>query len=210
MNFSGLQEKIKSLSNKQKLIGLGSFAVVVIVAWVWLIYLPKSEEIKVLNEQVGNLINQIGINRTRVVRLAELKQENERLQTQLAELKEQLPPEAEVEILLKQVSDLGIGTGLDIKLWKPAERKQSPEGLYTEIPVNVEVTGGYHALGAFFDKVSKIPRIINVSGIRMTNPKLDRDRLLIQTSFVATAFAASPANAVKPGGPPGPKKKGSK
>jgi type IV pilus assembly protein PilO len=208
LNITSLMEKITSLSNRQKYIALGSFAVILIGGWIWLIYLPKSDEIKALNGQIANLNNQIGINRTRVVRLAELKQENQLLETQLAELKEQLPPEAEVEVLLKQVSDLGIGTGLDIKLWKPAERKQNPEGLYTEIPVNVEVTGGYHALGAFFDKISKLPRIINVSGIRMANPKVERDKLAIQTSFVATAFAASAAAPAKPA--PTKPKKGSK
>jgi type IV pilus assembly protein PilO len=211
LNISAFAEKIKALSNRQKLIALGLLVFIVIGGWVWLIYLPKSDQIATLNEQVANLNNQIGINRTKVLRLAELKRENDQLQKQLAELKEQLPPEAEVEVFLKQVSELGIRTGLDIKLWKPAERKQSPEGLYTEIPVNVEVSGGYHALGAFFDKVSKLPRIINVSGIRMTNPKVDREKLLIQTSFVAIAFAASTSNPAPPGATkPPPSKEGSK
>ena len=188
--FSKLIEKLKSLSNKQKTGALVAIVIIITGLWIWQVYLPKSDEINGLEQEVANLNNQIGLNRTKVLRLADLKRENAQLQAQLADLKQQLPPEAEVEILLKQVSELGIRTGLDFKLWKPADRKQSPEGLYTEIPVNVEVAGGYHALGSFFDKVSKLPRIINVSNIRMGSPKMEREKVLIQTSFVATAFAA--------------------
>jgi len=146
---------------------------------------------------MAGLNNEINIHRTKVRRLDELKKENSDLQRQLAVLKEQLPPEAEVEILLKQVSELGGRTGLDFKLWQPVQKKPNSSGLYVEIPVNVEVAGGYHSLGAFFDKISKLPRIINVSNIRMGASKAQANRVFIQTSFSATAFASLDESAVK-------------
>lgn len=199
MDFSGVTEKIKSLPTKQKILGSVLGAAVVGGLLVWYVFLPKTADISSLEQEVAELNNQIGINRTKAIRLAELKRENDRLQHELALLKEQLPPEAEVEILLKQVSDLGIRTGLDFKLWRPSDRKQSKDGLYTEVPVTVEVSGGYHALGAFFDKVSKLPRIINVSDIRMGSSKIEKEKLSIQTNFIATAFAAT---SDKPSAPP--------
>ena len=190
-------ERLKGLTNTQKFVSLFLIIVIISGAFLWFVFIPKSSEISQLNGDMAALNNEINIHRTKVRRLEELKKENSELQRQLALLKEQLPPEAEVEILLKQVSELGGRTGLDFKLWQPVQKKQNSSGLYAEIPVNVEVAGGYHALGVFFDKISKLPRIINVSNIRMGTSKTQGNRVLIQTSFSATAFAALDENAVK-------------
>jgi len=198
LGLSAIIDKIKALSAKQKIIISALGLVLLIGLLVWQVFLPKTSEISSLEEEVADLNNQIGINRTKAMRLAELKRENERLQVLLTQLKEQLPPEAEVEVLLKQVSELGIRTGLDFKLWKPTDRKESKDGLYTEIPVAVEVAGGYHALGSFFDKVSKLPRIINVMNIRMGSSRIEKERLMIQTTFVATAFATGSGRPTTP------------
>jgi type IV pilus assembly protein PilO len=191
-------ERLKSLTNTQKFVSLSLVLAIVLIAFVWFIWIPKNDQISQLNTEMGGLNNEINIHRTKVRRLDELKKENMELQRQLALLKEQLPPEAEVEILLKQVSELGGRTGLDFKLWRPVEKKRSPSGLYVEIPVNVEVAGGYHSLGVFFDKISKLPRIINVSGIRMGTPKTQQNKVFIQTSFSATAFASLDEKPTKP------------
>jgi type IV pilus assembly protein PilO len=97
---------------------------------------------------------------------------------------------------------------LDFKLWRPSERRPGASGLYTEIPVDVEVAGGYHAVASFFDRIGKLPRIVNVSGLKMTNPKVDKSRLMIQTTFRATAFAAMDAGAQPPPAAPPPAKPG--
>lgn len=183
-------EKLKNLTNTQKFVSLVLVIVIISGAFVWFVFIPKSGEISTLNGEIAALNNDINIHRIKVKRLDELIAENRQLQLQLASLKEQLPPEAEVEILLKQVSDLGGRTGLDFKLWRPADKKPGASGLYVEIPVDVEVAGAYHALGVFFDKISKLPRIINVSNIRMGSSKLEQNKVLIQTSFSATAFAS--------------------
>jgi len=130
------------------------------------------------------------VHRVKVRRLDTLRQENRALQLRLAEQKEQLPNEAEIDQLLKQVSDLGGRSGLNFKLWKPGPRKKNASGLYLEIPVSIEVSGGYHSVGTFFDKISKLKRIINVSNIKMTSAKVEKSRMMIQTSFSATAFAS--------------------
>jgi len=188
--MAAILEKLKNLTNTQKFVSLVLIIVIVSGAFVWFVFIPKSGDISALNSDIASLSNDINIHRTKVKRLDELIKENRELQRKLTELKEQLPPEAEVEILLKQVSELGARTGLDFKLWRPAGKNPNASGLYVEIPVNVEVAGGYHALGVFFDKISKLPRIVNVSNIKMGNPKTEQNRLLIQTSFSATAFAS--------------------
>jgi len=182
---------IKNLPPYQKMLALGLIVILIVAMFSWLFYLPKNNQIAGLQNDIAKLEGEIGINRAKVEKLDQLKKENAELERQLAEKKEQLPPEAEVASLLKQVSDLGLRVGLDFKLWRPAARKEDPSGLYTEIPVDVEIGGGYHMTASFFDSVSKLPRIVNIRNIKMGSAHVDKGRLLIQTSFVATAFAAS-------------------
>ncbi len=185
-------ETLKNLTNTQKFVALALVIVILVGGFVWFVFIPKNNEIARLEEEVSGLNNAINIHRIKVRKLGLLKKENKALQVKLTTLKEQLPPEAEVEVLLKQISELGGKTGLDFKLWRPATKVKDPSGLYIRIPVNIEVAGGYHALAVFFDKISHLPRIVNVSNIKMTAPREDKNKeeIIIQTSFSATAFAS--------------------
>lgn len=185
-----LLEKINSLPKYQKLI-VGILIIVIILAvFFYFSYLPKKETIGSLQNEISKLQNEININMTKARRLEELKKENEELERQLTLKKYQLPPEAEVESLLKQVSELGLGVGLDFKLWRPSPKMVSPSGLYIEIPVDIEIVGHYHTVATFFDRVGKLSRIVNIKNIQMSNPRVVNDRVMLQTRFVATAFAA--------------------
>lgn len=183
-------EALKSLTKNQKMVLFFLSVIVVSGAFIWFIFIPKNDEIARLKREISTLNNDINVHRIKVRRLDELKRENRSLQVRLRGLKEQLPPEAEVALLLKQISELGGRSGLDFRLWRPAPRVVHPDGLYIEIPVNIEVAGGYHAVGVFFDKISKHQRIINVSNIQMSAPKVQRNKISIQTRFSATAFAS--------------------
>lgn len=206
-------DSIKALPGYQKALMAAILVIAVLGAFVWFVYIPKNAEIAALEQKIAEINNQINVNQAKARRFDELKRENTELERQLAVLKEQLPPESEVASLLKQVSDLGTKTGLDFKLWKPTDRRPAPSGLYTEIPVEVEVAGGYHAVAAFFERIGKLPRIVNVSGLKMSGAKIEKNRLMIQTTFRATAFATAEGGAqVAPGNasPAKPENKGAK
>lgn len=182
-------EALKNIPYPQKIVIAILLIVVLVGGFFYFIYIPKNNQIVALKSQIANLNQEIKVNEARVQRLEALKQENELLQQQLAKQMEQLPPEAEVPALLKQVSELGTRIGLDFKLWKPSGQKPNESGLYTEIPVDVEVAGGYHSVAVFFDRISKLRRIVNVVDIKMTNAKIERNKVVIQTTFKAVAFA---------------------
>ena len=90
--------------------------------------------------------------------------------------------------LLKQISELGLKSGLEILLWKPQARKTDPQGLYVEIPVNVEVLTEYHELGVFYSHISRLPRLVNISDIKMKVDKKATGR--INAVFTARTFAS--------------------
>lgn len=154
--------------------------------------LPKYREIQRLNVEMTKQENEIAIDKVKAAKLSILKVENEKLKSRLDELKLQLPEEKEVSGLLKQVSDLGIKSGLKIVSWKPEQKKDHPSGIIYEIPVAVDLSGSYHNLGIFFSSLTKLSRIVNISDIKMGDPKPQRDEAVLRITFKATTFSAVP------------------
>ncbi len=167
-------------------------SVIIIALFIFSIYIPKTDDISALNVKLSKLDTEIANGEAKVKRLDSLIVENEMLKKKLARLKEQLPEEKEVSVLLKQVSELGRRSGLEIKLWKPEARKTNPEGLYVEIPVKVEVMAEYHKLGDFYSHISRLPRLVNISGIEILadSRTSSSSRGLIKAKFTARTFAS--------------------
>ena len=191
-------ESLENLTRSQKILMLFLAAIIVVGGFVYFIFIPKTVAIDVLKNSINEINRQINNDEVKVRRLDQLKKENQQLQLELTRLQAQLPAEQEVSGLLKQISDLSVESGLEIKLWKPAGRKNDPAGLYIEIPVDVEVAGGYHALATFFDRVSKLPRIVNITNLSMEGTKIVSGSVFIQNKFVATTFAAVSEDAEPP------------
>lgn len=191
--------KMKNIPVYLKIIILVVSFLLPAILFYFLVYTPQTDEIKVLDRSISKLDNEIASAEVKVRRLDELRAENERLKQRLAELKEQLPEEKEVTILLKQISDLGLDSGLGIILWKPEARRADPSGIYIEIPVSMEVIGGYHNLGVFFSHISRIKRIVNVSNIKMSGFGRKAGRGLINAAFTASTFSSvkEPGGAAK-------------
>ena len=128
----------------------------IIVGFYYYVAEPKSSEIAGLQGAIGALDSEIQTLTIKVKHLDELIAASKQLEIELAKKKERLPPEEEAVMLLKQVSDLGIRLGLDIKLWKPSPKSEDPSKLFVRMPVNVEVSGGYHTAALFFDRINAI------------------------------------------------------
>jgi len=191
-------DRIKQFTPIQRAIAALLGVLVLLGLFVWFVFIPNNDEISRLEGDIAGLQNDINIRRVMVRHLKELKVENQLLEGRLAVLQKKFPSEAEVETFLKQVSDLGEKAGLNFKLWKPSARRVHASRLYLEVPVAIEVSGEYHSLGIFFDQISHLPRIVNWADIKMGNAKLDKNRVMIETSFLATAFATVPAGAEPP------------
>ncbi len=163
---------------------------------------PKTETIMALEAENTKLEGEIQTLTIKVKHLDELVAANKQLEIELAKKKERLPPEEEAIMLLKQVSDLGVRLGLDIKLWKPGAQTEDASKLFVKMPVSVEVAGVYHTAALFFDRINRLPRIITVSGLKMGSPKIEQGRIVSQTTFDLVAYAASPEK--KTSGAPAP------
>jgi type IV pilus assembly protein PilO len=164
---------------------------------------PKFAAITALEADNSKLEGEIQTLTIKVKHLDALVAANKQLEIELAKKKERLPPEEEAIMLLKQVSDLGVRLGLDIKLWKPGPQTEDASKLFVKMPVSVEVAGVYHTAALFFDRINQLPRIITVSGLKMGSPKIDHGRVISQTTFDLVAYAApqeKPVSGTSPAG----------
>ena len=98
----------------------------------------------------------------------------------------QLPEEKEIPELLRQVSNLGRDSGLEITLFR--QQAETLQDLHAEVPVEMAVRGGYHQIALFFEKVRHLDRIVNVSDIGIKNPQMADGRLQVDASFFATTY----------------------
>src|SRR4030042_2613731 len=167
-------------------------ALIIALVIIFLFLIPKQKEIKSLEQKISAQENEMAKDQAKAAKLPELTLENEKLRMRLNELKLQLPEEKEVSTLLQQVSELCIGSGLKIGLWKPEQRKTHASGIVYEIPVKVDLSGSYHRLGYFFSSLTKLNRIVNISDIKISDPKPEKDNALDKISFTAITFSVVP------------------
>ncbi len=188
--------QIKSLPLYGQILVAALPSLILVGLFVYFILLPKNKEISELKTKSAQLDTDIIKAEAKVKRLDALIAENEILKKKLSRLKEQLPEEKEVSVLLREVSELGRGSGLEILLWKPQPKKTNPEGLYVEIPVKVEVMAKYHNFGDFLSHVSRLPRLVNISDIESTSSQKpeDAESGIVNIKFTARTFASVAQN----------------
>lgn len=186
-----LLEKIQKISLKTRIVLFAGLILILVVGYIWQFLLPMNEQIEQLQKSLGDLQVRVQQNDEKIRNLDKLRTEVKALQKQLLELTEQLPPESEVSGLLRQIQERVNQSGLVLKLWKPDKARDHSSGLYKEIPVTITLTGGYHNTAAFFDRVSKLSRIVNILNIKMGSAKLGNDgSSVVEINATAMTFSA--------------------
>jgi type IV pilus assembly protein PilO len=96
---------------------------------------------------------------------------------QLAEIEQsfgallkQLPNKSEMDALLTDINQAGLGRGLSFDLFKPAASERMAE-FYAELPISIKITGNYHDMGAFTSDVAQLPRIVTLNDVAIANEK---------------------------------------
>jgi type IV pilus assembly protein PilO len=197
-------EFLRTIPIVQKVLVLVLLMVGIPAIFYYTIWSDKWTAIDGLIGEIAKQDEQIQSLTVKAKHLEELIAANKQLELALAKKKESLPPEEEAVQLLKQLSDMGVRLGLDIRLWKPGARAEDASKLFVRLPFNIEVAGGYHTAALFFDRINNLPRIVSVSGLKMGSPKVEQERVVIQTTFDLTAFVAPPDAAKPAAGPAGP------
>ncbi|ETW94466.1 MAG: hypothetical protein ETSY1_34730 [Candidatus Entotheonella factor] len=107
------------------------------------------------------------------------------LEVKLRKALAQLPDSKEIPDLIRQISDIGVRSELDITLLRP-----QPEQLreyYAEVPVTLRMIGAYHSLGEFFNKLARLPRIISVSKVKLDG-RTQENVTRVEAECLATTY----------------------
>ncbi len=101
------------------------------------------------------------------VNLDQYRRQLDEIDRQFGTLLKQLPNRAEMDSLLAEINQAGLGRGLQFELFKPGP--DQVKDIYAEMPIDVTILGEYHDLGAFASDVAKMPRIVTLNNIAMEN-----------------------------------------
>lgn len=151
---------------KYKYLVLFVIVAAAIGAFYWFVYKPKTEEIASLEAKLQDLQIELQKAEAYAARYDEFKDELRQVDLKLKEALKKLPEEKEIPNLLDQVNESVIDAGLTISLFRPSE--ESAREFYSEVPVQIEVSGGYHNFATFADVISKMERIVTLRNINLS------------------------------------------
>ena len=162
-------DSIYKLPTSKKALILVLVICVAIGSYAYSFFIPHRNEMKALKDELNKLARELNESKTIARDLEKFKGQVEKLNVELANALTQLPNEKEIPEILRNISSLGKESNLEFTLFKP--KPEEPQEFYARVPIELIVLGSYHNTGMFFDKVGKLPRIINVVNFNMTQAK---------------------------------------
>src|SRR5262245_13990762 len=177
-----------------------------LLALFWHQYLvPIQEEITAKNAEYATLQTQLLKTMKQAAIFEQFKKDTEELQKQLDGLKRILPLEKETDQILRQAQSSASTSALRILRVTP--RPIIDHEVYTEWPIEMEVLGTYHNLGAFLDKIRQLPRIVNISGLKVHGRNAEGDDAFatsVGVTYTATTFVYREQGIANTAPPPTP------
>lgn len=135
------------------------------VLWYLLLFVPNEDEIVSLRGQIDKLQKQIQEQQKAKDTKLSLEAEIKALEEELKVLSAKLPEEKEIPALLSTINEHGRLNGLEFLLFK--QGKPVRKEFYSEIPVEIQVQGGYHQIVQFLSRIASMDRIVQVSNLKM-------------------------------------------
>ncbi len=190
-----LIERINKLALPVK-IGLVAGLIIVITAGCFFgLIQPIADQITMLQSQQQAADRTLAEKQAFADNLMERRKEMDALDQRLQEALTQLPERKDLEELIAQLNDVGKKSGLEIAKVVPGN--ESNKSFYAEIPINIAVQGNYHEIASFLQEIAGLRRIVNVSDLKLSTPKLNNDKVVLNSEFLATTFRFSETKGAK-------------
>ena len=153
-----------------KLITLFALLIGVVFSGYWFDWRNQVQELDGARTKEQQLRTTFLGKQKRAVNLDAYREQLATIEQEFGEMLKQLPNKSEMEALLTDINQAGLGRGLQFILFKPAP-KESKSEFYAELPISIKLTGTYHDMGAFASDVSQLPRIVTLSNISLKKDK---------------------------------------
>jgi type IV pilus assembly protein PilO len=201
-------KKIGTWPMLPKLLVLLTLLILIIVAayyFIWSDQLAQIDSERAKTEQLKTTF----VDKKKVaVNLPAYRKQLDDIEKQFGALLKQLPGKSEMDALLTDINQAGLGRGLQFELFKPAVSETAKE-FYAELPITIRITGNYHDIGAFAGDIGKLSRIVTLNDITLSAGKdvlaMDATAMTyryLDEAEVAEKRRAAAAAAAKKGAPP--------
>jgi type IV pilus assembly protein PilO len=149
---------------------LGLLVVLILVAGAFFDWKDQIDALDRAQDEEAKLRVSYSEKKAKAVNLELYVQQLKEIEQAFGALLKQLPNKSEMDALLTDINQAGLGRGLQFELFRPATRERIAE-FYAELPITVRVTGTYHDMGAFASDVAQLPRIVTLNDIGIVNDK---------------------------------------
>ena len=178
--FQGLDPKNPAAWPAVPKMALYFLTATLVVVVLWFLWLSASqEELTKAVDREAALKADYKTKLTKAVNLDILKKQREQVQQYVTQLEKQLPSKAEMDALLSDINQAGLGRSLQFELFRPGQI--SVQKYYAELPITLRVTGRYHDIGAFASDVANLSRIVTLNNLTIA-PKQDGTLTLDSTA----------------------------
>ena len=163
-----------------KLTGTALICIGILFAGYWFIVKGQIAELEKSQNQEKKLRQTFLQKKALAINLVAYREQMKEMQERFGVMLKQLPDKTEVPELLIDITQAGLGRGLQFVLFKPQKRRVAD--FYAELPINIKVNGSYHQLGEFVSDLAALPRIVTIGDIRLTPMKGKRTLQMTATT----------------------------
>jgi type IV pilus assembly protein PilO len=150
-----------------KIVGVGFVCILIVVVGYFAFIQGLLDEYDSAKKKEDSLFETYLTKKALAINLPAYKQQMEEMQQTFGSLLRQLPNSTEVPDLLVDITQAGLGRGLEFVLFKP--EKETPKEFYAELPISVQVVGNYHELAGFVSDVAALPRIVTFGDLTIAS-----------------------------------------
>jgi type IV pilus assembly protein PilO len=133
-------------------------------AFWYFVWSDQKPKLDAANQEEQTLRSEFKTKHSKAVNLEVYQQQLADIERSFGALLRQLPGKTEVQSLLIDISQVGVGAGLEEKLFQPAANENSKD-FYAELPIKIRLTGTYHQMGEFVSGIAALPRIVTLHDI---------------------------------------------
>ena len=180
----------------------------IVFASYWFDWQNQLEQIKVEEQKEERLRAAFLEKKKLAIDLPFWRKRLDDVENQFGALLKQLPSKSEMDALLTDINQAGLGRGLQFELFKPAAQESVKE-FYAELPITIKITGNYHDIGAFASDIGKLSRIVTLNDIALSSVKdgLVMDATAKTFRYLDEAEVSQKKKAAAAKGKPAPAKK---
>lgn len=174
MNFDDLRRlSLRDVGNwpmLPKTLLLGLVFLAIIAAGAFLDWKDQWETLDRSQAEEGTLREQYAQKKAKAINFDAYRAQLSEVEQSFGALVKQLPNRSEIDALLTDINQAGLGRGLVFELFRPASQERMAD-FYAELPIAIRITGNYHDMGAFASDVAQLPRIVTLNDVVITNDK---------------------------------------